>query len=83
MVILKAAPLDPFVVPPFMAAGAGAQACLGGEGSRGEGGSGVRRLAGGGGERQASRLPPLVLELGLSLRFRASLEDNDLIKMVC
>lgn len=76
VVILKAAPFVPLVLPPFSWVGAGAQACRGGEGSRGEGGRGVRRLAGGGGERQASRFPPLMLEFGLSLRLSASLLDN-------
>lgn len=71
VVILKAAPLTPLVggLPLTCAGGV----TRGGDGTRGEGGRGVRRFAGGGGERQASRLPPLRLEVGLSLRFRASL----------
>lgn len=84
VVILKAAPLTPLALGPLRLCGA----CGGGEGgsrreargaageggeARGEAGRGVRRLAGGAGERHASRLPPDVLEFGLSLRFSASL----------
>lgn len=71
VVILKAAPFTPF---PLCCGGAGVLAGRG-EGARGEAGRGVRRLAGGGGERQASRLMPPAPreEFGLSLKFSASL----------
>lgn len=75
VVILKAAPLTPLVLPPLICecVCAGRLAGRDGEAARGDGGRGVRRFAGGGGERHASRLIPPVKLFGLSLRFRASL----------
>lgn len=75
VVILKAAPLTPLVLAPLIweCVCAGRLAGRDGEGARGDGGRGVRRFAGGGGERHASRLIPPLKLLGLSLRFRASL----------
>lgn len=75
VVILKAAPLTPFVLPPLICecVCAGRLDGRDGEGARGDGGRGVRRFAGGGGERHASRLIPPLKLFGLSLRFRASL----------
>lgn len=67
--ILKAAPCAPLTgVGGWLCGRAG-----GGLGARGD--AGVRRLAGGGGERHASRFTQTPeFEFGLSLRFSASLE---------